>query len=74
MRLFGAEEMALWLRALAALQEDPFLITSTHKAAHNVHYSSLRGSDTLFWQAPGIHMEHRHTCSKTPLPKNKNKS
>jgi hypothetical protein len=34
-----------WLRALAALAEDPGLIPTTHMAAHN---SSYWGSDSLF--------------------------
>ena len=28
-------EMAQWLRAQAAIPEDPGLISSTHRAAHN---------------------------------------
>jgi hypothetical protein len=31
----GAGEMAEWLRSLAALPEDPGLISSTHMAANN---------------------------------------
>lgn len=31
----GTGEMTQWLRALAALPEDPGLIPSTHVAAHN---------------------------------------
>ncbi|KAL6077744.1 hypothetical protein STEG23_007898, partial [Scotinomys teguina] len=42
----GVGEMALQLRALAALPEDPGSIPSTHMAAHNCNFSS-RASDTL---------------------------
>jgi hypothetical protein len=30
-----AREMAWWLKALSALEEDPGLIPSTHTATHN---------------------------------------
>lgn len=68
MRLFGAEEMAFWFRALAALQEDPFFMTSTHMAAHSVPYSSLRGSDTLFWHQACTWSTDIH-AAKHPYPK-----
>lgn len=32
---FGTEEVAPWLRALAALLEDPGSIPSTYRVAHN---------------------------------------
>jgi hypothetical protein len=32
---YWAEEMAPWLRAVAALPEDPDSISSLHMAAHN---------------------------------------
>jgi hypothetical protein len=39
--------MAQWLRALAALPEDPGSISSTHMAAHNICNSCPRESDSI---------------------------
>jgi len=50
-------EMAMQLRALVALQEDPGLVPSTHMAVCNCDYSS-RGTHCSLLASSGI----RHTC------------
>jgi hypothetical protein len=52
----GAKELASWLRALAALPEDPISITNTYMVANN-HPVSSGESDTLF-----LLCWHRHIC------------
>jgi hypothetical protein len=44
-KTLGNEEMAQWLRALAALAEDPSSFPSTHIA---VHYSSRESPVNIF--------------------------
>ena len=56
----GAKEMSGWLRALAALAEDPGLVPSTCMAAHNHLYVQFQGdlmpSSCLcgHWHAHGV--------------------
>jgi hypothetical protein len=59
-----AGEMAQWLRALAALLEDPGFIPSTHTAAHSCLYLQFLGIQCRSWfpWVPVTHMMRRHTC------------
>jgi hypothetical protein len=55
--------MAQLFRALVALTRDPGSDPSIHVAAHVIHNSSARESNTLLClhQAPGLHVVHAHT-------------
>jgi hypothetical protein len=67
--------MVHWIRALAALSEDPGSIASIHMAGQTICNSSSKRPDTFFWlqQTPGMHIEHRHThACQTPYTQNKN--
>ena len=54
----GAQEMAQWLRTLAAFPEDPGLILNTTWQFTTICNSNPKGSNTLFWppQVPEKHM------------------
>lgn len=57
--------MAQLLRTLAALAEFSSLFPSTHMAANNVHNSSSRGTDTLFWPLLALHNMYTFTYMQT---------
>ena len=77
----GTREMAQWLRAVAALPEDPGSIPRTHTAAHN---SSSRGSvnphiDIYVGKTPNAHKikiskSFLKKPKKTKQKNNKNKN
>ena len=57
--------MAQWLRALAALSEDPGLIPSIHMVAHDhIYVTPATGDQMLSSGCCGHyrHIAHRHTC------------
>lgn len=62
--------MALQLKPMASLPEDPGWIASSHKMAQIV-CSCTRGSDSLFWPpwAPGM-----HPIYSTPSVSHKNRN
>lgn len=47
--------------ALAALAEDPGLVSSTHTVAHNCRQFSFQGSDTLFCLSSAQYALEAHT-------------
>lgn len=52
------------LRALAALAEDPDLVSSTHMTAQNQLQGISRGSDALFWPLMALHTCDAQTFMK----------
>lgn len=60
-RSVGAREMTQMLRALAALQENPDSIPSTHMVAHNNGTPVPKIWSHLATRALDMHVVHRHT-------------
>lgn len=59
----GAGEMALQLRALAVLAEDPDLVPSNHVTAHKTSLISVtRGADVISGSLGSSNVLHIHTC------------
>lgn len=56
-----SRKKAQWLKALAALAEDPDSTPRTHMAAHNALNSSSKRSEALFYppRVPGTHIMFR---------------
>lgn len=52
----GTEEVAWWLRALAALSKVSGLIASTYTAVHNGYKSSPGRSSDDFWLLKAVHV------------------
>lgn len=65
--------MALWLRVLAAFEEDTGLVLSTQMIANKHCNSSSKGSNVLFWPLSALdkHLVHRYNIGITLTYKNK---
>ena len=64
--LLGAAEMALWLRILAALEEDSGLVLSTHIIPRDLRLSSgICGHQHGHGANTYMQAEYTHACART---------
>lgn len=55
--------MAQWLRPFAPLREDPYLVSNTHKTAHNsVAHVVPRDPTSLGFQGHFMYLVHIYAC------------